>query len=112
MDSPPRAEPPAEEKLETILMSEIQIRNIVDRLDSEEQEQGTDGDETMVKDGATISKFSRLAMTLGAHVGAELRASLFALYDEQVGQDKVFPTKNGPPKILEQYRNRPYEYEL
>ena len=38
-------------------MSEIQIRNIVDRLDQAATDQGTDGDETMIKDGETISKF-------------------------------------------------------
>ena len=93
-------------------MSEIQIRNIVDRLDDEEAEHGTDGDETMVKDGKTISKFSRLAMSLGPQVCKELRDALFALYNRHSGQDKVFPTKNGPPKVLEQYKDKPYEYEL
>ena len=109
---PPVDDTAGEERLETVLMSEIQIRNIVDRLDSEQAEQGTDGDETMSKDEQTISKFSRLAMSLGPKVCAEMRAALFDLYDKHVGQDKVFPTKNGPPKILEQYKDKPYEYEL
>ena len=94
------------------MMSEVQIRNIVDRLDSEQAEQGTDGDETMTKNGHTISKFSRLAMVLDPKVCAEMRVALLELYDKHVGQDKVFPTKNGPPKILKQYKDKPYEYEL
>ena len=97
---------------ETVLMSEIQIRNIIDRLDSEETEQGTDGFETMVKDGVLISKFSRLAMSLGPKVCADLRETLSILYNTYAGQDKVFPEKNGPPKILNQYKDKPYEYEL
>ena len=46
------------------LMTEIQLRRIVDRLSltKSEEEQATDGDEVMVKDGRTISKFSKGAM--------------------------------------------------
>jgi hypothetical protein len=93
-------------------MSEIQIRSIVDRLSNEETEQGTDGDETMTKDGETISKISRWAMKIGPRVLKDMREDLLALFDEHAGQNKVFPEKNGPPKILEQYKNKPYEYEL
>ncbi len=63
MDSPPRAEPFAEEKLETILMSEIQIRNITDRLSSLELEQGTDGSRLVLDwhetGGPTVAKPDR-----------------------------------------------------
>jgi hypothetical protein len=41
-----------------VLMTEIQLKNIVERLKSSEKDTNTDGDETMVKDGVTISKFS------------------------------------------------------
>ena len=46
------------------LMTEIQLRRVVDRLSltESEEEQATDGDEVMVKDGHTISKFSKGAM--------------------------------------------------
>jgi hypothetical protein len=40
------------------LMTEIQLKNIVERLKSDEKETKTDGDETMVKNGVIISKFS------------------------------------------------------
>jgi hypothetical protein len=39
-------------------MTEIQLKNIVERLKSNEKETNTDGDETMVKNGVTITKFS------------------------------------------------------
>ena len=46
------------------LMTEIQLRRIVDRLslNDSNEEQATDGDEVMVKNGQIISKFSRDAM--------------------------------------------------
>jgi hypothetical protein len=31
---------------------------------------------------------------------------------EHVGEDSVFPTKNGAPKILEQFKDKPYTLEL
>jgi hypothetical protein len=40
------------------LMTEIQLKNIVERLQKDEKDTKTDGDETMVKNGVTISKFS------------------------------------------------------
>jgi hypothetical protein len=45
-------------------MSEIQLRRIVDKMATEASEQGTDGDELMVKDGKTFSKFSKDALSL------------------------------------------------
>ena len=31
---------------------------------------------------------------------------------EHVGEDSVFPTKNGAPNILEQFKDKPYTLEL
>jgi hypothetical protein len=50
------------------LMTEIQLKNIVDRLQSEKKDTKTDGDETMVYNGVVISKFSCEALGLGEHV--------------------------------------------
>ena len=79
---------------ESVLMSEIQIRNIVDRLDNETAEQGTNGDETMVKDGQTISKFSRLAMKIGPNVCEEIRNSLSSTCSKPMQET----TRCSPPK--------------
>ena len=51
-------------------------------------------------------------MVLGDKVGPKMMRKIHAVYDAHVGQDKVFPTKNGPPKILTMYKDKPYEYEL
>ena len=52
-------------------MTEIQLKRIVDRTNHEEGKQISDGDEIMVKDGVTISKFSKEAMGLGKDVYEE-----------------------------------------
>ena len=97
---------------QAILMSEIQIRTILDRVQASKSDQGTDGAATMEQAGQTISKFSREAMILGDQVDPGMMRKIHAVYDANVGQDKVFPTKNGPPKILTMYKDKPYEYEL
>jgi hypothetical protein len=45
-------------------MTEIQLKNIVDRLGKESVTE-TDGDEFTIKDGVKISKFSKEAMEMG-----------------------------------------------
>ncbi len=56
-------------------MSEIQLRAIVQNMDKQDADQQTDGDEViMVKDGKTISKFSREALEIGATLGSTLWA--------------------------------------
>jgi hypothetical protein len=48
-----------------MLMSEIQLRAIVQNMEKQGADQQTDGDEIMVKDGMTISKFSREEGSIG-----------------------------------------------
>ncbi len=51
-----------------VLMTEIQLKNIVDRM-GKESTTGTDGDEFTIKDGMKVSKFSKEAMEIGFDVG-------------------------------------------
>jgi hypothetical protein len=100
--------------MQAILMSEIQIRTILDRAQASKADQGTDGAATMEQAGQTTSKFSREAMVLGDQVAPSMMLKIHAVYDANVGQDKVFPTgtKNGSPKILTFYKDNPCECEL
>jgi hypothetical protein len=73
----------------------------------------------MNKDGENISKFSKEAMTLGEDVyekegkAPEVLQKVYVLYDNYVGKDRVFPTKNGAPRIMTKYKDTPYySYEL
>jgi len=40
-----------------------------------------------------------------------MRAEFEKFNAEHVGEDSVFPTKNGAPKILEQFKDKPYMKE-
>ncbi len=51
--------------LRKLIVGEIELKNIVERLKSSGKDTNTDGDETMVKNGVTISKFSFEALGLG-----------------------------------------------
>ncbi len=99
-------------------MTEIQLRRIIDRTSSDTGDQQSDGDERMTKDGRDISKFSKEAMTLGDDVyelddiAPIILMKVYLLYDRYVGEDKVFPTKNGAPQIMTKYKDIPYTYEL
>jgi hypothetical protein len=57
-------------------------------------------------------------MTLGEDVYAcegnapEILKKVYSLYDHYVEEDKVFPIKNGSPRIMTKYKDVPYFYEL
>jgi hypothetical protein len=95
-------------------MTEIQLKNIVERLQGEEKDTKTktDGDETMTKEGITISKFSFEALGLGPNVEDSIKSKIWARFKQWSGDDSVFPTKNGSPKILTKFVEHPYPNEL
>jgi hypothetical protein len=84
----------------------------VDRLQGEKKDTKTDGDETMVRDGVVISKFSCESLGLGEHVTDTIKHKIYKRFKQWAGDDSVFPTKNGSPKILTKFLNQPYSYEL
>ena len=51
--------------IEEAYMTEIRLRRIVDRTNQAEGSQLSDGDELMIKNGVSISNFSKEAMGLG-----------------------------------------------
>ena len=62
--------------------------------------------------GIRVSKYSIKAIKIGAKVNAQMRKEFEQFNSEHVGEDGVFPTKNGAPKILEQFKDKPYTLEL
>ncbi len=93
-------------------MSEIQLKEIVDKMAREASSQGTDGDEVMSKNGAGISKFSRDALEIGTVVGAVILDKVRKVFDLNWGDDAVFRVRNGAPKIMTKFKDKPYSYEL
>ncbi len=103
--------------MEEVYMTEIQLKRIL-VVDRTNQEQGNQlgWDEIMIKDGVSISKFSKEAMGLGKEVYAEegnvptILKKVYILYDKYVGPDSAFPISNWAPRIMT--KDRPYSYEL
>ncbi len=100
-----------EKLIRIIFMTEIQLKNIVDRMGANPDTK-TDGDETTIKDGVRISKFSKEAMEIGKSVKDSMKKKIFTVFIRNAGDDAVFPTKNGSPKIMTKFMNYPYSYEL
>ncbi len=100
--------------VEEVYMTEIQLRRIVDRTAKEQQSQQSDEDETMTKNGKTISKFSKEAMNIDedALEHEVVLRKVYLVYDKWVGNDSVFPLTNGASKIMTKFKNKPYSYEL
>jgi len=71
------------------LMTEIQLKNIVDRLQSEKKDTKTDGDETMIHNGVIISKFSFEALGLGEHVTNIIKHKIHERFKQWSGDDSV-----------------------
>ena len=90
-----------------VLMTEIQLRSIVDRISKVDLNQKTDGDESIEVAGVAVSKYSQKAMELGEHVTGKVKAMIKKVFRDHAGEDSVFPTKNGAPKILTKFANKP-----
>ena len=91
-------------------MTEVQLQQIV-------QQQKISGDGTSELDmttvnGKRVSKWSLEAITFGKAVNEVLRQKVLDFSKAYVGEDGVFPTKNGMPKILTQFLDKPYKFEL
>ena len=97
--------------VEEVYMTEIQLRRIVDRTSKEQQ---SDGDDTMIRNGKTISKFAKEAMNIGDEVYdyESILRKVYLVYERWVGNDSVFPVRNGAPKIMTKFKDKPYSYEL
>jgi hypothetical protein len=92
-------------------MTEMQLKNIVDRMGADPDTK-TDKGETTIKDGVRISKFSKEAMKIGRSVKDNMKKKVFTVFIRNAGDDAVFPTKNRSQKIMTKFMNHPYSYEL
>jgi hypothetical protein len=80
-----------------VLMTEIQLKNVVDRL-GKESVTGTDGDEFTIKDGVRIIKLSKEAIEIGFDVGDTLRRKVFDQFTCYVGKTQCFPPRMAHPR--------------
>ncbi len=83
-------------------MFEVQLQGLLDRT------KPSQGDEEAMDmtaiNGIRVSKYSIKAIKVGEKVSAQMREEFEQFNSEHVGEDSVFPTKNGAPKILNSLR--------
>ncbi len=86
-------------------MSEVQLQGLLDRTKPSQSDEEV-MDMTTVN-GIRVSKYSIKAIKVGEKVSAQMRKEFERFNSEHIGEDSVFPTKNGAPKILEQFKDKP-----
>ncbi len=91
-------------------ISEIQLQGLLDRTKADEPDE-TAMDMTTIN-GIRMSKYDIRALTIGSKVSSETREELNEFNKNFVGENSVFPIKNGAPRILEQFKDNPYTLEL
>jgi hypothetical protein len=109
-DNPKKDKPRTQTRYGACFMSEIQLQNLLDRTKGSEEDEGA-MDMTLI-DGVRMSKFDIRAVKVGKRVSTDMKLSLNEFNKKYVGAHSVFPEKNGAPRILEQFKDKPYTLEL
>ena len=109
-DNPKKDKTRTQTKYGACFMSEIQLQNLLDRTKGSEEDEGA-MDMTLI-DGVRMSKFDIRAVKVGKRVPEDMKQSLNEFNQKYVGAHSVFPEKNGAPRILEQFKDKPYTLEL
>ena len=91
-------------------MTEIQLQAIVNQQGIQ-----STGDSTLdmcTVNGKRVSKWSLDAIEFDKLLSDEWKTTVTNFLKGHVGDEKVFPTKNGAPRIMTEFVDRPYKYEL
>ena len=91
-------------------MSEIALQGLLDRTNAGEPDE--EAMDMTVINGMRMSKYDIRALRVGLKVTPEMLHELTEFNKNYVGENSVFPVKNGAPRILEQFRDNPYTLEL
>ena len=93
-------------------MTEIQLQALLDRTAATEETDASNMDMTTDQNGDRVSKFDIRAIKIGKDVSDSIK-KLFKQYNlDYIGKDSVYPTENGAPRILTQFKDAPYSLEL
>ena len=92
-------------------LTELQLQSMVNQQGIQSTG-SSDLDMTTLEDGRRVSKWSLEAMEYGEPVPPPLKISVTDWLKNYVGEEKVFPTKNGAPRIMTEFIDRPYKFEL
>jgi hypothetical protein len=79
-------------------MSEMALQGLLDRTKADEQDE--DAMDMTVINGVRMSKYDIRALKVGHKVTPGLRNALMRFNQDFLGENSVFPIKNGAPRIL------------
>jgi hypothetical protein len=79
-------------------MSEIALQGLLDRTKADEQDE--DAMDMTVINGIRMSKYDIRALRVGLKATPELRNTIMEFNKDFIGENSVFPVKNGAPRIL------------
>ncbi len=91
-------------------MTELQLQAIVNQQDIEAT--GESNLDMIMVNGISVSKWHLDSMTYGKEVSDILKESVKKYLQQFVGSERVFPTQNGAPRIMTEFLNKPYRFEL
>ena len=91
-------------------MTEVQLQKIVSQQGIKED--GSSELDMLTVNGRRVSKWSLEALHFGKKVPEDHKQEVLAHSQGYVGETSVYPTKNGTPRILTQFLDNPYKFEL
>ena len=91
-------------------MTELQLQAIVEQQGIEST--GSSELDMTTINGKRVSKWDLQAVNIGNTVTSSLSNRVMDFLTRFVGEDTVFPTKNGAPRIMTEFLNNPYRFEL
>jgi len=91
-------------------MTELQLQAIVNQQGIEGT--GESNLDMTVVNGVSVSKWHLDSVTYGKKVSDTLKESVKKYLQQFVGSERVFPTQNGAPRIMTEFLNKPYRFEL
>ena len=91
-------------------MTELQLQAIVNQQGIEGS--GESNLDLTTVNGVTVSKWHLDSVTYGKDVSDTLKESVKKYLQQFVGSERVFPTQNGAPRIMTEFLNKPYRFEL
>ncbi len=91
-------------------MTKLQLQAIVNQQGIEGT--GESNLDTATVNGVSVSKWRLDSVTYGKEVSDTLKELVRKYLQQFVGGERVFSTQNGAPRIMTEFSNKPYRFEL
>jgi hypothetical protein len=93
-------------------VTEIQLQALLDRTATTPEVDSSNTDVTTNQNGDRVSKFDIRAIKIGKGVSGSIKKLFKEFNLKHIGEDSVYPTENGAPRIMTQFKDAPHSLEL